>query len=209
MTRTLTTLIGSLLLAAALGPSTGLAQPKPTAAQLDALNAQEKEMLGVAQDFARRVTETMEGWLAAKEVGEERLFSFLYFPIPRTDPPKFTTDWDRLSDRDVQGIEEAVLTRSQALVFAVLVDKNGYLPTHNVRYSQPLTGNLAVDLVNNRTKRIFNDRTGLAAAKSGAPFLIQRYQRDTGETMVDLSVPVFIRGTHWGAVRLGFRAEVR
>jgi methyl-accepting chemotaxis protein len=209
MTRTLTTLIGSLLLAAALGPSTGLAQPKPTAAQLDALNAQEKEMLGVAQDFARRVTETMEGWLAAKEVSEERLFSFLYFPIPRTDPPKFTTDWDRLSDRDVQGIEEAVLTRSQALVFAVLVDKNGYLPTHNVRYSQPLTGNLAVDLVNNRTKRIFNDRTGLAAAKSGAPFLIQRYQRDTGETMVDLSVPVFIRGTHWGAVRLGFRAEVR
>jgi methyl-accepting chemotaxis protein len=209
MTRTLTTLIGSLLLASALAPSSGLAQPRPTAAQLDALNAQEKEMLGVAQDFARRVTETMEGWLAAKEVSEERLFSFLYYPVPRTDPPKFTTDWDRLSDRDVQGIEEAVLTRSQALVFAVLVDKNGYLPTHNVRYSQPLTGNLAVDLVNNRTKRIFNDRTGLAAAKSGAPFLIQRYQRDTGETMVDLSVPVFIRGTHWGAVRLGFRAEVR
>jgi methyl-accepting chemotaxis protein len=127
----------------------------------------------------------------------------------QADPPKFNTAWDRLSDRDIQGIEEAVLTRSQALVFAVLVDKNGYLPTHNVRYSQPLTHNLAVDLVNNRTKRIFNDKTGLAAARSAAPFLVQRYQRDTGETMIDLSVPVLIRGTHWGAVRLGFRAEVR
>src|SRR5512137_3063445 len=103
MTRTITTLLGSLLLATALAPAAGRAQPRPTAAQVDALNAQEKEMLGVAQDFARRVTETMEGWLAAKEVSEERLFSFLYFPIPRTDPPKFTTDWDRLSDRDVQG----------------------------------------------------------------------------------------------------------
>ena len=139
-------------------------------------------------------------------MSEERLFSFLYYPIAKTDPPKFTTDWDRLSDRDIQGIEEAVLTRSRTLVFAVLVDKNGYLPTHNLRYSQPLTGNLANDLVNNRTKRIFNDKTGLAAAQSVAPFLIQRYQRDTGETMVDLSVPVFVRGTHWGAVRLGFRA---
>jgi methyl-accepting chemotaxis protein len=207
MTRTTTTLLASFLLAfAAIAPARSLAQAKPTAAQSEALNAQEKDMLGVAQDFSRRVTETMEGWLAAKEVSEERLFSFLYYPAANTDPPKFATDWDRLSDRDVQGIEEAVLTRSGNLIFAVLVDKNGYLPTHNLRYSQPLTGNLANDLVNNRTKRIFNDKTGLAASKSTAPFLLQRYQRDTGETMVDLSVPVYVRGMHWGAVRLGFRA---
>jgi len=92
------------------------------------------------------------------------------------------------------------------LVFAVLVDRNGYLPTHNQRYSQPLTGNLAQDLVNNRTKRIFNDRTGYAAARNRAPFLIQRYQRDTGEVMADLSVPVMVNGTQWGSVRLGYRA---
>jgi methyl-accepting chemotaxis protein len=59
--------------------------------------------------------------------------------------------------------------------------------------------------VNNRTKRIFNDRTGLAAAQNTAPFLIQKYQRDTGETMADLSVPIFIDGRHWGAVRIGYR----
>ena len=90
-------------------------------------------------------------------------------------------------------------------MFAVLVDKHGYLPTHNLRYSQPLTGNPAADLVNNRTKRIFNDRTGLAAARNKAPFLIQRYQRDTGEVVMDLSVPVVVRGKHFGAVRVGFR----
>lgn len=205
---TTTRLSTSLLtLSLLLGPALASAQAKPTAAQVEALTAQEKEMLGTAQDFARRVTESMEGWLAAKEVSEERLFACLYYPVAKTDPPKFTTDWDRLSDRDIQGIEEAVMTRSQSLIFAVLVDKHGYLPTHNLRYSQPLTGNLANDLVNNRTKRIFNDKTGLAAARSGAPFLVQRYQRDTGETMVDLSVPVYLRGVHWGAVRLGFRAS--
>jgi hypothetical protein len=207
MTRTITTSSASLLLLALLlAPLQAGAQAKPTTAQVDALNAQEKEMLGAAQDFARRVTETMEGWLAAKEATEERLFASMYYPVAKTDPPKFTTDWDRLSDRDVQPIEEAVLGKSAAIVFAVLVDKNGYLPTHNVRYSMPLTGNLAADLVNNRTKRIFNDKTGLAAARSVAPFLVQRYQRDTGETMVDLSVPVMLRGEHWGAVRIGYRA---
>jgi len=208
MTRTITTSSASLLLLALLlAPIPAAAQTKPTAAQLEALNTQEKEMLGAAQDFARRVSETMEGWLAAKEVSEDRLFASMYYPVAKTDPPKFSTDWDRLSDRDVQGIEEAIMTRSQSLVYAVLVDKHGYLPTHNLRYSQPLTGNMANDLVNNRTKRIFNDKTGLAAAKSVAPFLLQRYQRDTGETMVDLSVPVYVRGMHWGAVRLGFRAS--
>ena len=174
--------------------------------QGEALTGQEQEMLAIANDFARRCADAMEKWIATNQTTEQRLFSAMYYPIPKTDPPKFTTDWDALSDRDIQPIEEAVLGKSSALVFAVLVDRNGYLPTHDLRYSQPLTGNLANDLVNNRTKRIFNDRTGLAAARNKAPFLIQRYQRDTGEIMADLSVPVLVRGKHWGAVRLGYRA---
>jgi methyl-accepting chemotaxis protein len=197
------------LCAAALAPARAPAQGRPGAAAAaglsEGLTPQEKEMLALALDAARRCGEAMEGWIAAREVTAERLFAALYYPVPNTDPPKFTTDWDRLSDRDVQPIQEAVLARSATIVFAVLVDRHGYLPTHNLRYAQPLTGNAATDLVNNRTKRIFNDKTGLSAARSSAPFLIQRYQRDTGEQMVDLSVPVWVKGSHWGAVRIGYR----
>ncbi len=171
----------------------------------DGLTSQEREMLELAVDFAARCGEAMDRWIASGEVTRERLFSSLYYPVPNTDPPKFTTDWDRISDRDILKIEENVLGKSPMIQFAVLVDRNGYLPPHNQRYAQPLTGNLANDLVNNRTKRIFNDRTGLAAAQNEAPFLIQRYQRDTGETMADLSVPVIVRGVRWGAVRIGYR----
>jgi hypothetical protein len=199
--------LGAALLAcAALVPARAPAQPKASAALLaESLMPQEREMLALAQDFSRRCAEAMERWVSAREVTEEKLFSSLYYPQARTDPPKFTTDWDRLSDRDIQAIEEGVLARSATITFAVLVDRNGYLPTHNLRYSQPLTGNPANDLGNNRTKRIFNDKTGLAAARNQAPFLIQKYQRDTGEIMVDLSVPVTVRGAHWGAVRIGYR----
>lgn len=200
-------ILALLAVAAALSPAATPAQSTRSgvSSSPDALTGQEREMLALGNEFAHRCTETLEGWLEKKEVTPERLFSFLYYPQPDTDPPKFTTDYDKLSDRDVLAIEEEILARAPTIIYTVMVDKNGYLPTHNQRYSQPLSGNKASDLVNNRTKRIFNDRTGLAAAQSTAPFLIQRYQRDTGETMADLSVPVFIDGKHWGAVRIGYR----
>jgi methyl-accepting chemotaxis protein len=192
---------------AAFAPPASAAQPRRAApeASADDLTPQEREMLTLGNEFARRCTEAIQGWVSKKEVSVDQLFSFLYYPMPDTDPPKFTTDYDKLSDRDILAIEEDILAQAPTIIFTVLVDKNGYLPTHDQRYSQPLTGNKASDLVNNRTKRIFNDRTGLAAAQNTAPFLIQKYQRDTGETMADLSVPIFIDGRHWGAVRIGYR----
>jgi methyl-accepting chemotaxis protein len=209
MTHSLRSLAAAVLLCAAFAPAAARAQLQSKVGgvtPLDALTAQEQEMLSLANDFSKRCAEALEKWVAAKETTDERLFGSIYYPVAKTDPPKFTTDWDRLSDRDIQAVEEAVLAKSPVIVYAVMVDKFGYLPTHNARYSQPLTGNLAIDLVNNRTKRIFNDRTGFAAARNKAPFLIQRYQRDTGEIMADLSVPVTLKGQHWGAVRLGYRA---
>jgi methyl-accepting chemotaxis protein len=212
MIHNLTRTAAVALLLAGIAPSPARAQTVKVggATSVDALTSQEREMLALGTEFARRTTETLERWLAAKEVTPERLFSFLYYPVEKTDPPKFTTDYDRLSDREGPGgfveIQESVYNRQpNVIVYTVTVDKNGYLPTHNKRYSMPLTGNLASDLVNNRTKRIFNDKTGLAAAQSTAPFLIQNYQRDTGETMADLSVPLFVQGKHWGAIRIGYR----
>jgi methyl-accepting chemotaxis protein len=206
MKRTMLILIG---LGALLMPSLAQAQYWPSkvggVAAEESLTAQEREMLAWAREFRDKCSAILEKWIASNEISEDRLFAYLYYPIPRTDPPKFNTDWDRLSDRDVQAIEEAVISKSSTISFAVLVDKFGYLPTHNLRYSQPLTGNTATDLVNNRTKRIFNDRTGLSAARNEASFLIQQYQRDTGEVMFDISVPILVKGKRWGAVRIGYR----
>ena len=196
-----------LLAALLLAPAAARAQAKGAAADAlaEGLPPQEREMLQLAQDFARRCGDAMEGWLQKQETSPERLLSFLYFPMPKTDPPKFNTDWDRLSDRDIQGLEEAALARSGAIVYVVLTDLNGYVPTHNTRYSQTLTGNVAVDWTGNRTKRIFNNHVEIAASRSSAPFIFQTYQRDNGEKLQDVGVPVMVRGRQFGAVRLGFR----
>jgi methyl-accepting chemotaxis protein len=162
--------VASMLAGAAFAPAAAWAQTQQKTGATtspDNLSAQEREILTLATDLSKRCTDRMERWIANREVTEEKLFSFLYYPMPKTDPPKFTTDWDRLSDRDVLPVEESVLTKSPTILYAVMVDKNGYLPTHNQRYSQPLTGNAANDLVNNRTKRIYQDQTGLASPVSG------------------------------------------
>jgi methyl-accepting chemotaxis protein len=63
-------------------------------------------------------------------------------------------------------------------------------------------------LLNSCDKRIFDDSTGKRSAQNTNPFLLQTYARDTGEVLSDLSLPVFVKDQHWGAVRLGFNPVI-
>lgn len=178
--------------------------PAPTADE-SALTNQDREVRTWANAFAAECGKMLDQWIDSKAISEERLFARLYYQIPNTNPAKFKTDYDALADRDIGPIQERYLAKSIALSYVVLSDINGYVPTHNQKYSQPLTGNLAVDLVNNRTKRIFMTTVGFRSARSEAPFLLQVNERDNGERDLNLSVPVRVHGKHWGAVRFGYR----
>jgi len=185
-----------------------LAQPAPAAAPAgaDKLAPLDRSAMEWAAELAQKAGQQMEKWIDAGAVSQAKLFSYLYFPQPKTSPIKYTTDYDQLSDKDLGPLQEAYVTRAPEIAYVIIVDKNGYCPTHNRKFSAPLTGNPANDLENNRTKRIFNDRTGLSAARNTAPFLLQQYKRDTGETMYDMSVPLVVKGVKWGSVRIGYRA---
>jgi methyl-accepting chemotaxis protein len=117
------------------------------------------------------------------------------------DKPKFHTKYDFLTDKAVIAFQDKFLD-TKDFVFAIGVDKNGYVPTHNSRYQQPITGDLEKDLVGNRTKRRFDDPVGKAAAQNTEPGYIQEYRRDTGELMWDVSSPVYVKGKHWGGFRI-------
>ena len=131
------------------------------------------------------------------------LFDENYQPIPGTNPQKYHTRFDAFCDATITAKQDEFLNDSQ-VAFAVLIDRNGYLPTHNSRYSQPLTGDYEKDLKGNRTKRLFNDKVGLTAATNENEILVQVYNRDTGERIWDISAPIYIQGRHWGAFRIGY-----
>ncbi len=143
----------------------------------------------------------LEDALASGQLTRDQLFDTKYVPIPNTKPEKYHTAYDAFTDKAFQQIEDRFLADPD-VVFAVLVDRNGYLPTHNTKYGLQNT-----DPLMNRTKRMFNDPVGLAAARNSGEFLQQVYKRDTGETMWDLSAPVMVQGTQWGAFRIGFSIE--
>jgi methyl-accepting chemotaxis protein len=153
--------------------------------------------------------------LASGQFDKDELFDTNYQPITEgplagTSLPKYTTAYDSFLDQRILAIEDRFLEDSM-VVFAVLVDRNGYLPVHNSKFSQPLTGNDDRDRVGNRTKRLFNDPVGLAAGqydgRDGQKILRQVYRRDTGETMWDVSAPIYVDGQHWGGFRIGFSME--
>ena len=66
-----------------------------------------------------------------------------------------------------------------------------------------ITGDQEKDKVGNRTKRIFNDPVGIEAARNTSKGFLQVYKRDTGETMWDVSSPIYVKGKHWGGFRIG------
>ncbi len=174
---------------------------------MDGLTPNDRMALDIATETSTRITAIIKGWISTGEMSEDKLFSFMYFPIPDTDPPKYNTAYDTLADRDIRDIQEQALKKSKKISYVVLVDKNGYLPTHNQRYSQPLTKRKQIDLVNNRTKQIFNDKIGRVAAHNTKPFLIQAYARRPGDELHDLAVPIFIGDRHWGALRVGYNRQ--
>ena len=147
----------------------------------------------------------LEAALKSGRTSLDALFSQDHQPIPNTNPQKYSTPTDRLFDEIVSPIQEATLAKESSLAFAVCGDLKGYLPSHNLKYSKPLTGNFLVDRDNNRTKRIFNDRTAARVVLNKEPFLLQTYQRDTGEVLNDMSTPLYIQGRHWGFVRIGYQ----
>ncbi len=142
--------------------------------------------------------------LGAKRLTVAQLFDTFYIPIANTAPQKFTTQYDKIIDSALKVILDKYLAKDSRLLFVVAVDKNGYLPTHNSKYSLPPTSDPDYNTKYSREKRLFNDRTGLAAAKNIQPFLLQKYSRDTGEELFDLSVPILINDKHWGAIRIGY-----
>jgi HAMP domain-containing protein len=116
--------------------------------------------------------------------------------------PKYHSRFDSVTDRLVPKLLDQYLD-DRDFVFAIGVDDSGYIPTHNSKFSQPVTGVPEKDLLGNRSKRIANYGEGLAAAKNLEPSLLQVYKRNTGETMWDVSSPIFVKGKHWGALRVG------
>lgn len=171
--------------------------------------ADDARMIARAQEAAADISAAFAGGLAAGRISSAALFSREYRPIPGTDPVQHFAPFTDFADSVLPPILEAALGFDPAVVFCAAVDENGYLPTHNRKFSQAQGRDPVWNAANCRNRRIFNDRVGLKAGRNRRSFLIQLYRRDMGGDrfvlMKDVSAPIRVEGRHWGGVRLAFR----
>lgn len=164
-------------------------------------------MLELAEQAARAIATRFEADLASGRISAAELFDRQLQAIPGSQPARFHSRFDAYTDEVLPALQEPLLDRHPALVYAIATTPEGYVPTHNQAFAQPPTGDLAQDMLRCRSKRLFNDRTGRRCGSHQQRLLLQTYSRDTGELMHDLSVPLWVNGRHWGGVRLGYRPQ--
>lgn len=164
------------------------------------------------QALAQEVSTIFSKSVEAGRISRDALFSRDYTPIPNSAPEQVMTPFTEFTDYVLPPLQEPMLRFSDKVVFCAAINVDGYLPTHNDKFSQPQRHNDPDwNASHCRNRRIFNDRVGLAAGRSTRPFLLQAYRRDmgNGETvmMKDLSAPIFVNGAHWGGIRLAYSAD--
>lgn len=151
-----------------------------------------------AKSFSRLIEEAIDnGVLTMADA-----FDTNYVLFGNFDPPKYHTKYDAFADKTLLAMEDEFM-KNPNIVYAVAVDKNGFVASHNTRYTRQITGDKETDATWNRTKRLFNNPVEIKGANNMQEGLIQVYARNTGETMWDVASPIIVKGKHWGNMRMG------
>ncbi|MCV6824327.1 MULTISPECIES: methyl-accepting chemotaxis protein [Halocynthiibacter] len=169
----------------------------------------DREFIDFVKATAAKINARIEKGLHNGEISHSELFSRNYSAIPNTDPQQLLAPFTHFMDNILPAIQEEALSFSDKVVFCACVDQNGYLPTHNKKFSHPQSADPVWNMANCRNRRVFDDRVGLKSGRNTEPFLLQVYRREMGGgefvLMKDLSAPIIINGEHWGGLRLAYR----
>ncbi|WP_181017474.1 methyl-accepting chemotaxis protein [Methylobacterium sp. V23] len=179
------------------------------AARLAAIQAEYAPLVARAQAVAGIISGLLDAEIAAGRLSAGLLFDTDYVAILDTHPRQFMTRSVETLERLLGGVLEAPLAEDPAMMFCIVADRNGYVPVHNRAVSQPQRpGDPVWNNAHSRNRRIFDDRTGITAARSTRPATVQVYRREIGDRIVmvrEVDAPIRVQGRHWGACRTAYR----
>ncbi|HVZ29020.1 MAG TPA: methyl-accepting chemotaxis protein [Asticcacaulis sp.] len=170
----------------------------------------DSKFIDLARETAQHIGRLFERAMDNGDITHDALFDSQYEPIDGTQPVQYMTRFVALTDRLLTDFQEGILGRDSRIIFCAAVDKRGFLPTHNRKFSQPQKPfEPEWNAANSRNRRLFNDRVGLRAGQNAGAPLVQAYRRNMGHgefiMMKDISAPIYVHGQHWGGFRMGVR----
>ncbi len=169
-------------------------------------------MIEMVKMKGKEIEKLLEGAITKGLLSEQDIFDHNYEPIPHTNPQHFMTRYTDFCGKNLPGIQEPAL-ENERVTACVTVDINGYMPRHmNFRSHPQRPDDPEWNKTNSRYRMMFNDPVGIAAARNTKPFLLQTYRAPLGKgeyaLVKDCSVPVYVNGKHWGAIRLTYDLKV-
>jgi methyl-accepting chemotaxis protein len=176
--------------------------------ELARIRSENREFIEKAIAGAGTIGAAFEDAVTRGLVSVDDVFDNDYVPIPATEPQQYRNRFLDVADTLLPPIQEPMLASDPRMVFCAAIDRNGYLPVHNLVYSKPQRpGDVLWNTANCRNRRIFDDRAGLASGRVVRPFLIQNYPRNMGDRTVmmwEIDAPVRVFGKHWGGLRTAY-----
>ena len=177
---------------------------------LNGVETADSRLIVLVTDRADAVSSLFEKAVGDSTISMADLFDQDYRPVPGSNPEQVTTRYLDFTDKILPPIQEAILAEDSRIVFSACVDTNGYLPTHNLKFSKPQGDDPVWNAANCRNRRIFADRAGLRAARNEEPVLLQTYRRDMGGgtfvVMKEVDAPIRVNGRRWGSLRLAYKS---
>ena len=179
-----------------------------TLAQMDGIDNARLEMLKGVADAASKA---FENAIASGQITMDDVFDVEYAPIPGTSPLQHMAKHTAIAEKLFPAIFEPALACDSAFVFVLPSDRNGYIASHNKKYSLPQKpGETVWNTANCRNRRIFNDNTAILASRCSKA-IIQTYTRDMGGgnfvVLKEIDLPIIVNGRRWGGVRTAIRLD--
>jgi methyl-accepting chemotaxis protein len=177
--------------------------------RLEQAMAENQPFIDIAESVAGRAGAALENAIRSKRISEADLFDTEYQMIKDTDPIQVLAKHTTLIEELFPPLIEPPLQQSDRIVFCCITDRNGYIAAHNRKYSHPQRpGDRIWNAANCRNRRVFDDRTGILAARTGKS-IVQTYARDMGGgnfvMLKEIDAPIRAGNRNWGAVRMAVK----
>lgn len=163
--------------------------------------------VAAAREMGSRVLGTFNEALAKSEIGLNDFFDDNYREVPDTNPKQFESKYAELCRHRVASILDEYL-RLPHSVYALVVDRNGYLPLHNPAYSKPQGSDPVWNAANCRDRTFHPIQNTIAGMDYRQPIYLLTRQRDMGggkQVMIKIALaPIWIGGRYWGYASIAY-----
>jgi methyl-accepting chemotaxis protein len=177
--------------------------------KLAAIREENSVLIARAINVAGAISAEFERLVSSGRITFDELFDNNYVPIQGTDPVQYSTRFLHLLEQVLPPIQNPLYDTNANMTLCAAIDRNGYIPVHRPKHSQPQRpGETHWNDRNCRNRRIYDDPMRLTAARSTRPYIIQQFRHERRGQMLSIrsvAAPIRLFGKHWGAIRTTYR----